>query len=253
MKNLIQETIAKIEKQHLVPEAKWKHWLKKYGIWFLFATGVILTAVSLMVAFDNANNLDWDLYCFGQQNRLVYIFSILPYFWIILMAIFLATTFLEIRKTETGYRYSWLRMILITFGGIVIFGVLVSIFGIGGRLNSKLTKDFPFYGQHMVVTKESQWMQPAKGFLAGTIISIAQNKLEIKDLNNKSWNISLDEKTLIKPSANISQEKMIKLIGERIDENNFKAQEIRPWQGKGMGNGKMTGGDCNREGLMTGN
>ena len=104
-----------------------------------------------------------------------------------------------------------------------------------------------------MVTREAQWMQPAKGFLAGTIISVAQNKLEIKDLNNKIWNISIDEKTLIKSSANIAQEKKIKIIGEKLDENNFQAQEIRPWEGKGMGNGKgggMMNGGGNRGGIM---
>jgi len=256
MKNLIQETITKIEKQHLVPESRWKFLLKKYGLWLLFATGLILTAVSLIVAFDNASNLDWDLYLFMHQNRFAYILSILPYFWIILIVIFLATTFFEIRKTETGYRYSWAKILLITLGGIAVFGAFISIFGFGGRLNAKLTKKVPFYSQHLTVTKEAQWMQPAKGFLAGTILSISNGKLEIKDLNDKKWNIDIDEKTLIKPSVDISKDEMVKLIGEEITENNFKAFEIRPWVGKGMGNGqngKMMNGGGNQGGLMRGN
>lgn len=256
MKNLIQDTIAKIEKQHIVPEARWKYLLKKYGLWLLFIIVLILTAISLSVAFDNSSNLDWDLYRFMHQSRFAYILSILPYFWIILIGIFLITAFFEIRKTETGYRYSWFKILLITLGGIGIFGILISFFGLGGKLNSKLAKEVPFYSQHMMVTKESQWMQPSKGFLAGTIILVSENKLEINDLNGKNWNINIDEKTLIKPSADIFPEEMIKLIGIKVDENNFKAEEIRSWTGRGMGNGRngrMMNGGGHRGSKMQGN
>ena len=241
MKNLIQDTIRKIENQNITPEPRWKYLLKKYGLWMFFAIVLILGAISFSVALDNSNNLDWDLYRFMHQGRFVYFISILPYFWIILLAIFLIAAFFEIRKTETGYRYSWLKMALITVGGIAIFGILMSLFGIGGKLNSKLVKDIPFYGQHMVTTKESQWMQPSKGFLAGTIVSASENKLEINDLNGEKWNIGIDDETLVKPSANISPEEMIKLIGKKVNEDNFKAEEIRPWKGRGMGNGRNGG------------
>jgi hypothetical protein len=256
MKNLIQDTIEKIKKQNIVPESRWKYLLKKYGLWLFFAAGAILTAVSLAVAFDNANNLDWDLYHFMPQNRFAYILSILPYFWIILIVIFLAITFFEIRKTETGYRYSWSKILLITLGGVAIFGIIISFFGFGSRLNSKLTKEMPFYSQHLTVTKETQWMQPSKGFLAGTILSVSEEKLEIKDLNGQKWTVDVDKKAFIKSSINLSGGEMIKLIGEETAENIFKANEIRPWLGKGnrnVQNGRMMNGSGNRGGLMRGN
>jgi hypothetical protein len=246
MKNLIQDTIKKIEAQRITPEPRWKYLLKKYGLWLFFAIILILAALSFSVGLDNGINLDWDLYRFTHQNQIAYILSILPYFWIILIAIFLVSAFFEIRKTETGYRYSRTRILFITVGGIAIFGMFISFFGFGDRLNSELIKEIPFYSQHMMVTKESQWMQPSKGFLAGTIISTSKNKLELNDLNGKNWNVNIDEGTLIKPSVNISQEEMIKIIGTKKDENSFKAREIRPWTGKGMGNGRngemMNGG-----------
>lgn len=238
MKNLIQDTIAKIEKEHIVPELKWKYILRKYGWWLIFATILILAALSFAVMLDNGRNLDWDLYRFTHQYKFSYILSILPYSWIALGGIFLVSAFFEIRKTETGYRYSWSRIIFITLGGVGILGILIVFFGLGGRLNSELTKEVPFYGQHMVITKESQWMQPTKGFLAGTIISADEKKMEINDLNGNDWNVDISEKTLIKPAASLSRGAMIKLIGEETAENDFNAFEIRPWSGKGMGNGQ---------------
>jgi hypothetical protein len=256
MENLIRNTLEKIEKQHIVPEARWRYLLRKYGLWLLFAACVILAAVSSAVAFDNANNLDWDLYRFMHQNRFMYSLSILPYFWMISGAIFLATAFFEIRKTETGYRYSWPKIAWITLGGVVIFVAALSLFGFGNRLNSELTREFPFYSRHMAVTKETQWMQPSKGFLAGTILSVSEGKLGIKDLNGKNWNVAIDEKTSIRPSVDISENEMIKLIGEETAGNDFKAYEIRPWMGKGTRNGqggKMMDGNGNHGGPMRGN
>ncbi|MFA7319600.1 MAG: hypothetical protein WC022_03340 [Parcubacteria group bacterium] len=256
MKDLIQDTIARIEKEHIVPEPKWKYLLRKYGLWLIFATILILAALSFAVMLDNGRNLDWDLYHFTHQHKFSYILSILPYFWIICSGIFLATAFLEIRRTETGYRYSWPKIMLMIFGGVGLLGGIIALSGSGSRFNSELVKEVPFYSQHMVITKESQWMQPTKGFLAGTIISAAEKKLEINDLNGNDWNVNIDEKTLVKPAASLSKGAMIKLIGEETAGNNFKALEIRPWSGKGMGNGqggKMMNNGGNGGGLTRGN
>lgn len=255
MKNLIQDTLKKIETQHIAPEPRWRCSIRKYGLWMIFWVVLILGAISFSVAFDNSSNLDWDLYQFMHQSQLAYFLSVVPYFWIILIAIFSIVAFFEIRRTETGYRYSWLKIFMITFGGILMLWVFMFFLGFGGKFNSLLKDEVPFYGRHMVVTKESQWMQPAKGFLAGTIISASEKKLEINDLDGNDWNIDIDDKTLIKPSVDIYPEETIKIIGTKVDEDNFKAEEIRPWVGRGMGNGrngKMMDGGGNRGGMMQG-
>jgi hypothetical protein len=250
MRNLIQDTVEKIRQQRITPDPRWKYLVKKNCLWLFFAGILFLASLSLAVFFDNIGNLDWDLYSIEHQNRIVYIFSILPYFWIMLIAIFLATAFFEIRKTETGYRYSWLKISFITLGGIAIFGFFVSTFGFGGRLNSGLTQEFPFYRQHLIVTKESQWMRPVKGFLAGTITSASEKNLKLEDLNGENWDIGINEKTLVKPSVSISKNEMIKIIGTKKSDNGFMAKEIRPWAGKGEMNGRQEGstGSGNRKG-----
>ncbi len=250
MKDLIQEAIAKIEEQKITPESKWKYMVKKYGMWFLFACVAVLGALSFSIALDTGRNLDWDLYHFMHQSRFVYVLSILPYFWIILIAAFLLFAFFDIRKTEVGYRYSRFKIAVIIFGSVVIFGLLISLFDFGGKLHTKLEKDISFYGHHMMTTKETQWMQPSKGLLAGTIISISENALTITDLEDMTWYIAMNEKTIVKPSVDITQGEMIKLIGTKIDEQHFDVVEIRPWN-KNMqnehGGREMRGGHMMRE------
>lgn len=249
MKNLIQDTLRKIEDRNITPGPRWKYLVKKYGLWMLFVIVLILAAVSFSAAYDNVNSLDWDLYRFMHQSMLVYFLSITPYFWVLIIIIFLIAAFFDIRRTETGYRYSWPKILAVTVGGIAIFGTLLSFLGFGGKFNSTLEKNFPYYGRHMLVTKESQWMQPEKGFLAGTIISVSENKLELDDLAGKDWNILIDEKTTIKPSVNIAKEETIKIIGKEQGADNFQADEIRPWVGRGMMKGVPGQGDR----MMNGN
>ncbi len=247
MKDLIKETVEKIKKQGIAPEPRWKYLVKKYGIWSLFGVVVLFGAVSFSVTLTMLQQLDWDLYRFAHQSALIYSLTLLPYFWIVLIGMFLVLAFFDLRKTETGYKYSWLKIALASIGGIIAMGFIFSLIGLGGKFNAIVARDIPYYGQHIMMTKEKQWMQPDNGFLAGTLTTVSKNELEISDLNGQKWKIVLEEKTLIRPVANIALGEMIKIIGSRESEvgaggvSIFQAIEIRPWIGQGMMNGSGAG------------
>lgn len=241
MKDLIKETVGKIKERKIRPQPRWKYLLKKYGVWFAFGVMVVMGAISFSVAFDLLSQLDWDLHRFLNRSAIIYSLSLLPYFWLILIGAFLMLAFFDLRKTETGYRYSWLKISLVSIGGIFALGFVFFLIGLGGQFNNVLVKDIPYYGKHMIMTKQSQWMQPSRGFLAGSLNTISNNKLEVTDLDGNKWNIILDEKTLIRPAVNMRQGERIKIIGIRKDVNNFQAIEIRPWMGQGMMNGLVKG------------
>jgi hypothetical protein len=96
----------------------------------------------------------------------------------------------------------------------------------------------------MVVTKESQWMQPSSGFLSGDVISILGNELKIRDLNGKEWVVKLNNSSLVRPAVKMEIGQRIKMIGQIESGNIFIVSEIRPWMGKGMmnGGGPVSGG-----------
>jgi hypothetical protein len=239
MDKLIKDTIGKIKSQHIVPESKWKHLIRKYGIWTLFGLAILLGGASVSAAWDLLVSLDWDLYRFMHQNFFSYSLSIFPYFWTSIVALFIVLAFIDIRNTETGYRFSWLKMSLATLGGIVILGALMSFFGWGKNVNGYMSKGIPYYGQHMMVTRETQWSKPEDGFLSGTILEKSASELSLQDLQGRTWAIALDEKTLIRPKADVSVGQMIKIIGTKTAQNSFQSIEIRPWNG--MGRGMMSG------------
>lgn len=246
MKNIINKTVAKIKRQGIVPESRWKFLFKKYALWAAFFAMLLFGALSFSVTFDSLRQLDWDLYRFVGQNFFSYSLPLIPYFWVVLIGLFLVLSFIDLRKTETGYRYSWLKIFFGSAVGVLLIGFVFSWFSFGARLNSTVSMQVPFYRQHMMMTKEVQWMQPSRGFLSGSLVFVSDSQLEIKDLNGEKWIVLLDEKTLIRPSANIANGEMIKIIGAQESVNKFRAIEIRPWAGRGM----MNGGGFVRGGSM---
>jgi len=238
MKNLIQDTLNKIKKEHIAPEPRWKFLARKFGAWAALGLIVLLGAVSISVVYYLLSQLDWDMPEFMHQNIFIYGLSVFPYFWSILLGIFIVAAFLSVRKTETGYRFGGLKIISLTIAGIFIIGFIMSAIGFDARFNRVMMRDVPYYAQH-TITKETQWMQPEKGFLAGTIRSVSGDELAINDLNGLDWDVQLDNETLVRPSADISQGQMIKIIGTKNGAHNFRANEIRPWMGQGtMGSGQ---------------
>ena len=106
--------------------------------------------------------------------------------------------------------------------------------GLSENLGNIFFEKIPYYNR-LVYTCEKQWMQPERGLLAGTIIEteLPENNFILMDLDNNRWKIESSQaiwKGKITPATGLK----IKLIGKLINDNNFEAMEIRPWQqGKG--------------------
>ena len=228
---LINETIEKIKQQKIVPQAKWMYMLKRYLKWFAFALTICLSAISLSVIFFVVVGLDWDLHRFMQMSQFHHAFLILPRFWILLVILLMIIAFFEMRKTDVGYRYSWQKILVISVGMAAVFTILFSFAGMGKRFNSTAANKIPGYGRH-IITKETQWMQPEKGLLAGTVKDMNDDVVILKDLQGENREVVLNENTFIRPMAKINKDEMIKIIGKNKD-GRFYAIEIRPWIGKG--------------------
>ena len=246
MDKLIKNTIEKIKQQHIVPESRWRFLLRKYGMWALFAVILFAGAASFATAYHLLSSLDWDLYRFMHVSAFSYALSIIPYVWLVFIMLALVVAFIDVRKTQTGYRFSALKISALIIGGIILFGVGMSILGIGGNINDIAAKKVPYYGSHMMINKNSQWSQPEKGLIAGTINSVADNSVILTDLEGKNWKVVFDTDVLIRPVVNIEPQEMVKVIGKKKDSSTFEAQEIRPWMGRGMMNGGGRGMMRNR-------
>jgi hypothetical protein len=233
MKNLIQNTLSRIKKEQLVPEPKWKFLLRKFSAWIIVGIVVVFGATAISMAYYLLSQLDWDLYVFVHQNAFIYALSMVPYLWFILLGVFGVAAFFGVRKTENGYRFGAFKIIILIVFAIFAIGFFMSTFGVNRNFNGMMMQGVPYYAKN-IATKESQWMQPEKGLIAGTIESINGNVISMRDLENSTWKVQTNGQTLVRPMANVSVGQMIKIIGEKQSAQNFSALEIRPWNGQGM-------------------
>lgn len=247
MKNIIEDTIGKIKKENIRLQPRWKYLAKKYSAWTSFFLVALIGAAAFSVAYFIVSQLDWDLYRVMHRNPFFYFLSLLPHLWIILIVALAFFAFFNLRKTETGYRYDFSKIAITVLGILLFFGLSMFFLGFGGKLNSSFGRHFPGY-EKLVMTKESQWSQPEKGFLAGTVNSVSENTIDLQDLSGKEWQVSFDENTTIRPSVNLEKGEMIKAIGREEKSQTFRSDEIRPWQGRGQTKGDRSKENGNSDG-----
>ncbi len=241
MKDIVRDTVAEIRKRGIIPESRSSYLIRNYLVWAALVAVVFLGALSFSVAYSLLSELDWDLYRFMRLDPVTYALSIFPYFWAVLIVVLLAVAFADIRRTETGYRFSRSKIVFSIVGGVVFLGAAMSFFGIGDAFGTMMTKGFPYYGRHLVVTKEAQWMRPDSGLLSGTIESIDVAAIGLTDLDGGRWEVLVDGETEIRLASVMERGSKIKLTGDRIGEYVFRATEIRPWGGHGAMDGNGMG------------
>jgi hypothetical protein len=113
----------------------------------------------------------------------------------------------------------------------VIFGSFLYKSGFGQKLEMLAAKNMPFY---QVLTNHRQmiWNQPDRGLLAGEVIMIDQNgQFNLVDLVEKKWRVVGDDIEFRRVEPLIIG-RWVRIVGEKIDNDMFRAVQIRPWVGQ---------------------
>jgi len=240
MKNLSNEVFKKIKDNNIKPKPRWYFITKNYFIWSIFGISIILGSFAFSMVLFIIKQLDWDIYHYMGDSFIKTLFISLPYLWLIFLFLFTGVAYYNFIHTKRGYRFKLISILLISLIISISLGTGLYFNGFSERLEKIFSAKIPYYNQ-LVYSCEEQWMQPKRGLLAGTIIEIGfpENNFILRDLENNRWEIEASKviwKGKLTPTTNLK----IKLIGKLIDNNNFKAVEIRPWQ-KGQGRFMMGG------------
>lgn len=233
MSDLAKETLEKIRKEKIKPDPKWKFLLRDYAVWsfclFLILAGSIATGLMFYLTLE----MDWDIFLNQKHPGIRMFFGIIPYFWLITLSLLIFLFFLIFKKTKKGYRYS---------GILVVSAVIFLFFTLGSFLHfSKFSQKFhgaiservPRY-EKFNNFKEAEWSKPEFGFLGGKITKIEDLGFNLEDFKGSTWMIFYDNNTIMKCPLPLKIENIVKVIGTKLDEENFRADEIRPWEGRGM-------------------
>ena len=234
MTDISKKVIKKIKKKKIEPYSKKHFFLKKSVPWALFTFSVLLGIIASSVAIFQIKHAGRDLYHLLNYTPLRWVLLILPYFWLVLMVIFLAVAYRNFRRTGRGYRINTTLLILSSILLSIIGGFLLYQTGFSEKLESVFQENIPFY-RKMNFGRHRMWMSPKKGVLAGEIVKISSaQEIEFRDLQGNDWRIDISNahwRGRLRPETGLK----IKLIGKMTGNYQFKAMEIRPLYGRGQG------------------
>ncbi len=230
MTQLTDSVLEKIKKENIRPISKNKFKLKRFFLWFVIAAFFLLGALTAAVVMFSLVNQDWDIHEKIAANHLVFILMVLPYFWLIVLIIFLIIAYANYRKTRHSYRYRFTSVLLGVVLLVALIGFLVYQLDLGRRVEEIISDYLPYYRQ--INNNYQVWNKPESGLLAGSVTAVDQKILTIKDWNNQEWVIKLANGLEINSQV-VKVGSKIKILGQLLSKSDheFLADDIRLWCG----------------------
>lgn len=228
---LNQSILEKIHNGEIKPHAKWYFIAKDALIWLMVAMSVFLGAISFSLILYILVNNDWQLYMHIQSSLLFFVVLTLPYVWILLLAFWLLCGYLQFAHTKKGYKFKHSTVIGITLvvSGIIGLGLFAA--GMPNKVDDSLSRKSEFYNKH-VNPKSIRWVKPHQGRLAGVITHLEKPEIfEIKDFRGDNWIIVVEQRQTTRPvfMTPIRVDMRVKMIGQQIADNTFRADIVGPW------------------------
>lgn len=203
-RNILEETLKKIEEKKITPKPKWCFLCEDYFLWFLTAVAIVVGTLALSVILFLVAVQDREIYKYLQENFFERVLLSVPYFWIFVLAVLFIFGYYVFKSTKKGYRYQnymalGAGLLIILFFAFAAFATDISF-----QIHSVLSQEFPIYS-YLTHDKDDDaplWYNPEKGLLTGKITSVEDgNNFTLSDKNGKTWNIKLNTEQLPKTSA----------------------------------------------------
>lgn len=231
MTDISKKTLEKIKTEKVRPVPRYYFLLKRWVLWSLFGFSILLGSIAGGILIFMLTHLEWDVYRLLGRGLMGFILLAFPYFWLVFLTGFTVFAWYFFRRTEQGYRYKTVRIVLLSIFLSLLGGLALNATQLPKQVENTLQDKIPFY-RGLKGHKRRVWMSPEKGLLAGRIISvISREKIQLEDLKGNTWEIDIHRaawRGRLQPAENLE----IKIIGSMESKNRFVAEEIRPWEGK---------------------
>lgn len=225
-KNISQIVLERIKGEGLKPISKSVFSVRRVLFWTAVTISLIVGAFTFLLVLSSLFNNDWDLY---DKFGLSFVFKTLPYFWIVSLIVFVILGEYYYRKTLHGYRHTLIVVVGAYMASSIIFGSLFYVLKLGDLIEKSLSEVSPVY-RNIILNRHEVWTHPEEGLLSGKITKINDGTIEVVDSNGTFWIIDTTSSSN-RGKVEIEVGERIKIMGDIIDNNNFSADEIRPWMG----------------------
>lgn len=226
------EKLLEALRERGVPQKpRWKFFVRNAAYWIAYGFFMLLGGVAFSIILYAALESEFDLLSYHPRSPLLLFLKLLPLFWIACAVLCTGVSLFGIRHTKAGYRYSLPLLIGTSIVSSIVLGTLFFFAGGAERIEQALVQSVGAY-QGVAEKKMALWSMPEDGFLSGKIFSMGE-VLVIEDFAGETWSIDITN-SFVRPGVSLEVGVMIKMIGRKTGESAFAAEEIRPWEGRGM-------------------
>ena len=219
-----KKLLNKIKKNEIKPIPKWHFIAKNLLFWILFGASILLGSTVLAVIIHAFDDSGIGLGKHFIERRFDIVFEFFPIYWAIFFIIFIMSSYFGLRHTKGGYKYSYKLIIISIIIGSGLFGAFVYQTGQAERLERGFAHTMPMY-KGMMERQGKMWNRPDKGLLIGRVVKMDGENYTLITPDNKEWSIEYENAKMI--NDDIKNGDMIRIIGKKINDNTFKAKEIK--------------------------
>ncbi|MDP3976199.1 MAG: hypothetical protein Q8P95_04770 [bacterium] len=227
--SLSEDILRKIKEKAITPRPAWHFWLKNSIFWSIFSVCVLVGAKAVAMSTYALIETDFELLFRFTHHPFWAMGRLFPAGWIILFLLFIIMALAGLQHTRNGYKWSAGKLIGINLLISLLLGLSAYAAGTPEQFEQFIHRRAP-YIPHNEGSKEQVWSQPEEGRLAGTIISITDGQiLLLDDFAQRQWTVEYGDSEYRGPVKMETGEK-IRLGGEQLDEQRFRANIIAPWK-----------------------
>lgn len=236
--NSSENFISRIKEENIKPIPRWRYSLRNMILWLTFLLSVILGALAFSIILFAIQQIEFNLIKHMTHSRMEMWLGLLPFLWIITMLLFLLVSIFGLKKTRKGYKFTVKRLIAASTIMSMLLGTMFFIGGGAKWLENAFAMNVEFY-EGVNEKKIKMWSIPEEGYISGYIVSVEDSAIQLKDFNETLWTVDIFDAKIF-AIVQLDEGEKIKIIGEMISTDHFKAEEVRPWGGYGQ-NGKGRG------------
>lgn len=241
-KKISDKVLEVIDSKEVKPTSKLFFRAKNISVWLFAVLSVVVGAFVISIIIFRLSNASLIREALSANNYFFMLFAVLPFVWVLLLGVFGYVAYKEIRHTRQGYKYEFTSVMLIILVISGVLGMVLHGIGSGYMLDSLFDKRVPFHRGVEAMQRE-KFVRPEDGFLGGQVIDQTQtaSEFQLQDPVGKTWRVSFDQGIGEFDKKAFVNAGRVRVIGSKINDNEFVACRIIPWEMKGKGVFKRMG------------
>ncbi len=145
MENFPDNVIKEIEARGIIPKPRWHFLITRKVFWLLAVASILVGSVAFAVAdfvfFDN----DGISLITLRDAPIQDIVQSIPFIWLFVLGLFIASAYFGFRHTRKGYRYATILVVSCVIGVSIVIGLILNALDFGQSLHQYLLKHTGFY------------------------------------------------------------------------------------------------------------